>query len=113
MSFKEYLESKNKLREALQRVPQRTAEYRVKEYCKLVIGESKDQKRYIPLKPNQKIFVDWKYDNMDNPTINSLQFEGVHHIDCEQEFATPWQGKKLQQWLSKNTRETTPKRGIK
>lgn len=105
LSFKEYLDSKRKLREALNRIPERTAQYTVRKYCKLVIGESKQDKRYIPLKPNQKIFVDWLYDNFDNPTIRSIHFEGVKDIDPQQQFGTLWEGYKLQDWLYRNARE--------
>lgn len=106
LSFKEYLDnSKNKLREALNKTPQRTAEYAVRKYCKLVIGESKENKRYIPLKPKQKIFVEWLYDDFNNPTIKGIQFEGVKNIDPQQQHGTLWEGQKLQDWLSRNARE--------
>ena len=58
LSFKEYLESKEKLREAVDNVPQRTAEYTLRKYCKLVVGENKESKIYVPLKPKQKVLVE-------------------------------------------------------
>lgn len=105
LTFKEYLESKEKLREALRNTPQRDAEYVVRKYCKLVVGESKEVKEYVALKPNQKILVEWVYNNLDNPTVVGIRFDGVRDIDSEDEFLTYWDGIKLQKWLLRNTRE--------
>lgn len=103
-SFKEYLEySKNQLREALNKTPQCVNQYTVQRYCKLPVGETKDQKQYIPLKPNQKIVVEWLYTDYDNPSVNKIQLEGVKNVDPEQHYSTSWNGKRLQQWLSRNT----------
>lgn len=107
LTFKEYLDSKEKLREAVTKVPQRTATYNVRKYCKLVVGESKEVKQQLTLKPTQKICVEWLYTDVDNPTIVSLTFEGIKEIDGEQQFETYWDGVKLQKWLNRNTNEET------
>lgn len=107
LTFKQYLDSKEKLREAVTKTPQRVASYIVRKYCKLIVGESKTQKSQIALKPNQKITIDWLYENVDNPTPVSLKFNGPKDIDAEQMYDTYWQGAKLLKWLARNTREET------
>jgi len=105
MTFKDYLNSKNRLREAVREVPQHTATYTVKKYCKLTIGESKSLKEHVNLKPNQQIVVDWLYENVDNPTIIALRFIGVEQILSETNHNAFWEGSRLMKWLSRNTRE--------
>lgn len=107
LSFKEYLDSKEKLREAVAKVPQRTASYNVRKYCKLIVGESKDAKDQIALKPKQSIIVEWLYTDLDDPTIVSMTFEGVKEVDTAEEFITYWSGAKLLKWLNRNTTEQT------
>jgi hypothetical protein len=103
LTFKEYLESKERLREAIAVTPKQTIQYTVKKYCKLVVGESKDEKEQINLKPNQKIIVEWLYNDIDNPTPKKIIFEGVcPNIDSE-DHSTYWQPQKLQKWLLRNT----------
>ncbi len=107
LSFKEYLDSKEKLREAVLKTPQRTASYNVRKYCKLIVGESKDSKEQVALKPKQKIIIEWLYTDVDNPTIVNMTFEGVKEIEAEEEYQTYWNGTKLLKWLNRNTTEET------
>ncbi len=107
LSFKEYLTSKEKLREAVTKTPQRVATYSVRKYCKLIVGESKEEKSQVTLKPNQKIVVEWLYEDIDNPTAVSLKFVNVKDVDAEEPYETYWQGVKLQKWLNRNAREET------
>ena len=102
LTFKEYLQSKQKLREAIQAVPHQKKEYLVTKYCKLVVGESKDEKEQISLKPNNKIIVEWLYHDVDAPTAVNITFEGVcNEVDSE-DHRTYWQSYKLQRWLLRN-----------
>ncbi len=105
LTFKEYLESKEKLREAIKVTPQQTVQYKVNKYCKLVVGESKDDKEQINLKPNQTIVVEWLYNDIDNPTPLKITFEGVCPKIDSLKYDTYWQPHKLQKWLLKNTHE--------
>ena len=108
LTFKEYLESKERLREAIKVTPQQTTEYAVSKYCKLVVGESKNEKEQINLKPNQTIMVEWLYNDIDNPTPIKIVFEGICPNVDSNEYKTYWQSQKLQSWLKKNTREKNP-----
>lgn len=105
LTFKEYLESKEKLREAVAVTPKQSVQYTVNKYCKLVVGESKDEKEQINLKPNQTIVVEWLYNDIDNPTPLNIMFEGVCPTIDTHEYSSYWQPQKLRKWLLRNTRE--------
>jgi len=105
LTFKDYLHSKNQLREAVAKTPRRSATYSVKKYCKLTIGESKSTKEHVNLKPNQQIIVDWLYEDVDNPTVLSAKFICINKILAETEHSIFWEGIRLLKWLSRNTRE--------
>lgn len=108
LSFKQYLASKEKLREAIKQTPIQIIEYTVKRYSKLPIGESKATREYVALCPKQKIFVEWEYTNIDDtPTPLSVSFAGVRDLLEGEQHSVLWDGDKLQEWLSKNTAEVT------
>lgn len=103
LTFKEYLKSKETLREAINDTPKQKKEYLISKYCKLVVGESKEEKEQINLKPSNKIIVEWLYADIDEPTPLNIMFEGVcSEVDSEK-HATYWQSYKLQRWLLRNT----------
>ncbi len=103
LTFKEYLKSKEELRTAFEKTPQQITEYTVSKYCKLMVGESKDDKEMVILKPNQKIVVEWLYEDIDNPTAIKIMFEGVcAKVDTEDHHSY-WPVGKLQKWLQRNT----------
>jgi len=105
LTFKEYVESKKRLREAVKSTPRREVQYTVRKYCKLIVGESKETKEQIILKPNQTITVEWLYDNFDNPTPLNIMFEGVKTVDVDKTFQTLWEGYRLERWLMRNACE--------
>jgi len=105
LTFRQYLQSKDALREAVNETPQQTKEYLVTKYCKLVVGESKDNKEQINLKPNNKVIVEWLYDDIDNPSITNITFEGVCDSIDSEDHTTYWQTYKLQRWLLRNTNQ--------
>jgi hypothetical protein len=104
LTFKRYLETKAELVEALQRTPEQEISYVVRKYCKLPLGESKDSREYVSLKPKQRIVVRWLYEDIENPTPLRVRFEGLGEQD-EHVFETFWSGEKLDGWLSRNARE--------
>jgi len=106
LTFKEYMASKEKLLEpARKNIPEQTVNYSVRKYCKLVLGESKLEKMYIPLKPKQQVSVKWLYDDLENPTPLEILFNGVSDVPEEERFTTFWEGEKLRKWLDRNTHE--------
>ena len=107
LTFKDYALSKDQLRSAITNVPQRVAEYEVKTYCKLPVGETKEEKEHVNLRPKHKIIVEWLYEDVDNPTPLNLRFEGPAETDPLEERAPHWHGDRLLKWLLRNTHENT------
>ena len=107
LTFKEYLQSKEQLIEAINLTPKQTVKYCVNKYCKLVVGESKDEKELINLKPNQTIVVEWLYTDVDNPTPLNITFEGVCPTIDKVDHSNYWNPAKLQKWLLRNTHKNT------
>jgi len=103
LTFKEYLESKNFLKEALSRTPRTTTRYVVKKYCKLVLGE-RDEKQYVNLKPHNVVEVEWLHEDVTNPSPTRITFLNTDSISADEEFNTFWEGKRLLTWLHKNAR---------
>lgn len=105
LTFKQYLDSKEKLREAIKNTPVRKAEYLMRKYCKLPVGESKEDKQYIALKPKHKLVVEWMHNDLENPDLVSICFEGVDDVDETEEFQSFWSDERFKKWLLRNTRE--------
>ena len=98
ITFKEYLESKDRLREAVEQTPIQLVEYEVRKYCRLPIGTSKEEKELLSLKPKQTLVVEWHYDDIKNPQPTNVALN-------EEKFHPYWNGKKLEKWLIRNTKE--------
>jgi len=106
LTFKEYLESKERLLKQLKESPIRTATYNVKRYCRIPVGELKEAKEYIPLKPKQRVVVEWKYEDINStPDPMSITFKDVNSVNPERKYQTFWTGDRLQKWVDKNARE--------
>jgi len=101
ISFKEYVDSKKKLLEAVKETPIASLTYAVKKYCKIRVGESKEDRKEIALKPRQRIIVEWRYDDINEPEPVSMILEDVG----PEEYDIYWNGSKLNHWLSKNAIE--------
>lgn len=103
LSFKEYLSSKQKLRESILKTSHCSATYSITKYCRLPIIED-DIKNIVSLKPNQFIIVEWFYEN-NNITpipISIIIEDATNNIDIST-FNTTWSGNKLLKWLKKNS----------
>lgn len=101
LTFKEYLDSKDRLRQAIQETPIASTYYVVKKYCKVRIGESRTARQEVALKPKQTIIVEWRYDDIDNPEPVSIILDDIN----SDEKPVYWTGQKLKDWLSKNAIE--------
>jgi hypothetical protein len=108
LTFKEYVESKAQLLEAVKETPMQEIEYDVRKYCKIPLGESKEEKEYVALKPKHTMVVKWLYEDIDNPTPMGVWFysdnDDLNHLRGT-EFDTFWSSEKLQKWLARNARE--------
>lgn len=102
-TFKQYLESREQLLKAIEKIPTTIIEYNIEDYCTLVIGENDTEKESISLKPKQSIIVEWRYDDINNPTPVTIQFVGgVKNVDESEQYSMFWPGSKLQKWLSRH-----------
>lgn len=101
ISFKEYVESKRKLLEAVKETPIASLTYSVKKYCKIRVGESKEDRQEIALKPKYKMIVEWRYDDINEPEPVSVIIEDLG----PEEYDIYWNGLKLKEWLNKNAVE--------
>lgn len=102
-SFKQYIEGKRQLLQAVENTPTAVLEYEVKKYCSLTVGETEDDKELIGLKPRHKLVVEWRYDDPSAPTPEAIQVIGAKDIDIDDRFNTFWTGSKLQRWLTRHT----------
>lgn len=106
LTFKQYLESREQLLKAIEKIPTTIVEYEVRKYCTLPIGENDTEKETISLKPKHRIIVEWRYDDINNPTPLSLQFVGgIKNIDESEQYSIFWPGNKLQKWLVRHAQE--------
>jgi hypothetical protein len=101
LTFKQYLESKNQLIEAVQRVPRSISKYRIKKYCTFVVGESEVEKNILSLKPNQHLEIEWIYENIHKPTRGYIKL--IDNNVLEEELVTFWDDKKITKWLQRYT----------
>lgn len=105
LTFKQYLESKEQLHKAIANTPITIIEYEVCKYCSIAVGETKDDHQIVGLRPRQKIIVQWRYDNPDNPTPDYIKVIGPNLLEDYEEQQTYWSGQKLQKWLLRHTTE--------
>lgn len=104
ISFKEYIESKTDLLDAINNVPQKKVTYEVTKYCQLPIGESKEESELIKLKPNQKITINWIQPKTSRfPMLTYLMFEDSMTLDDR--YKCPLIENKLAKWLLTNTKQ--------
>lgn len=108
LTFKQYLESKDQLLKAIENTPTAIVEYEVKKYCSLTVGESEEEKSLIGLKPKHKIVVEWRYDSVQDPTPEAIQFIGLKDIDEDEKMQTFWSGTKLTKWLARHATKGDP-----
>lgn len=102
LTFRQYLDSKQQLLNAIENTPVSVVEYEVKKYCALTVGETEGEKELIGLKPKHKVIVEWRYDDLLNPTPENIRFVGAKDVDIDQRFSTFWTGSKLQKWLARH-----------
>lgn len=106
ITFKEYVESKDALRKAVENTPIRESVFEVVKYCKLpVLSESLANE--ISLKPKHKIHVVLEYISFDNPIIKSVNLLNVSNINTHADISVSIPGKKFVKWIDKNTKDIT------
>lgn len=105
LTFKQYLESKEQLLKAIHNTPTSIIEYEVRKYCTLSVGELEIEKENINLKPKNTIIVEWRYDDINNPTPTNIKFKGLQDIDEGDQYFTYWNSDKFQKWLTRHAQQ--------
>lgn len=106
MTFKEYYESKDRLRLAGEECPRISMQYEVTKYCKMPVMESPEdeQKLHVSLKPRDLIEVLWEYIDPNYPTPKSITLVS----EDDKKVFPCWNNKKVLKWVNTNT--TTKKK---
>ncbi|MCK9369660.1 hypothetical protein M0R04_07110 [Candidatus Dojkabacteria bacterium] len=101
-TFKQYLESKEQLMDAIKNTPVSTIEYEIYKYCSIPVAECDVDA--ISLRPKNKILIEWSYDDIHNPTPLSIKFKGVKDIDEDDQYNLNIPRIKLQKFLDRHTK---------
>ena len=100
LSFKEYLDNKEKLRQAINKQPKQVLNYKALKYCKLPVlldGDRVD----VDVRPGYFISITWLYTGTEDkdPTPILLTLD----IDSVEETVLPfWKKAKFVGWVEKN-----------
>ena len=73
LTFKQYLDSRSQLLEAVNRPPKSKIVYQIKKYCTLKLYEGDTG---LGLKPGNQLTVEWDYANPQSPTPLNATFNG-------------------------------------
>lgn len=97
ISFTQYVESLEILKQSLQRLPIYKNLYIITTYCKLSVGKNLDNKEVIQLKPNTEIIIDWQI-------TNDKELQCLRICINNKKYKLYWKANKMDKWLSKNTK---------
>lgn len=100
LSFKDYMESKNQLKNAGNDNPKYFSLYEINKYCKLPLIDN-DEKIYLPLKPKDKIKILWEAVDVINPIPKYLILEIDSLINKKYFFN--WSIDKINKWIDSTT----------
>lgn len=104
ISFKQYYDSKQKLKAAGEDCPRYFKEYVVNKYCKLPLLEdiSAEDKIYLSLKPNDKIKIFWEVTDLVNPVPRYIHILNEELLEDKKYFFS-WNLMKINKWLNLST----------
>lgn len=104
ISFKEYLESKNVLKEAIDTPKPSVTVYEMNKYCKLPVSIL-SEKQQVSLKPKQMLEI---LAEPSNPSkILSITVESEHNkVKTKTTFKPFWSSERVTKWIDKNTNPT-------
>lgn len=109
LTFREYVESKTRLKEAAENTPIELKQYQMIKYCKLPIRSTmfETEKWEISLKPKHVLNVEWMQIN-ENHVIKSIQISNHTAISEDKNLFPFWNHDKMNKWLESNTQQNTP-----
>ena len=101
LSFKQYYDSKEKLKRAGIENIRTHIEYSITKYCKIPVMESFDsEKQYVSLKPEDTVKILWEYES-DTPILKRL----IVITENEQTVIPCWTSKKMFEWTGTNCKQ--------
>lgn len=103
ISFKDYLESKRRLQEAIQNEAHYTINYRITRYCRLVV-ENDSKKEPINLKPGHMITINWRK-LAESPEPMDITFENTKNTVPGKKYRTTMERFVFIRWLGRNSFE--------
>jgi hypothetical protein len=97
LSFKDYLEAKNRLKQAGENCPRIKQLYEVRKYCKIPLhdGINEEEKVYVSLKPKDTIEILWEYQAVDHPIPLQLCLT----FDDDKIMYFTWSNAKINKWV--------------
>jgi hypothetical protein len=104
-TFKQYLEGKEQLRNAVNSVPVTIIEYEVRKYCTLTVGDNSEESSTVQLKPKQRLSIKWVYNNPKQPIPEYIKVDSGNILTESEDYTTFWGTEKLQKWLARHTHE--------
>jgi hypothetical protein len=99
-SFKEYIESKELLKLALEDAPKVKEIYEIEKYCSVPVLEADGEKTYVKFKPKDLIEILWE-NAPEDPTPK--YFTVITEGDDQKTFA--WSNAKIKAWVNKTTKQ--------
>jgi hypothetical protein len=100
LSFKDYLDEKQRLKAAGENCPRVKHSYKVTKYCKIPLhdGLNEDDKVYISLKPKDKIEILWEYESVEHPTAKQITLTSNGEV-----MYFTWSNAKIAKWVNETT----------
>jgi len=97
LSFRDYLQTKNRLKLAGEGAPRAKKMYEATKYCKVPLLEDRDNedKQYINLKPRDRLEILWEYAIKDDPT----PIQVILTFDDDQVMYFSWNDAKVKKWV--------------
>lgn len=102
LTFKEYWESKEVLKQAVDATPIQEREYIITKYCKIPVYKDGSILE-VALKPNQRINITWLYEDLNNPQAQQICFNDPNIED--RPYKSGVANTKLAKWVQRNTKE--------
>lgn len=102
LTFKQYLDGREQLLQAIKNTPIAITEYEITKYCTIPIGENDEEKELISLRPKQRIIIEWQYDDVHHPTPMSIRFIGPKNVEENEKHSLYWDDRKLEKFLQKH-----------
>lgn len=96
LSFRDYLESKRKLKNAGENCPRVKHLYEVRKYCKIPLNDGiNEEKVYISLKPKDTLEILWEYESIEHPIPKQI----ILTFDNDQTMFFTWSNPKIIKWV--------------